>query len=125
MPGRKLVAVALGAAIGGGLRWLALTTIHLDPYVALLVVNTAASGLLGWVHISVRSGRLQRPELGALLGAGLCGTLSTWSALAVELGGDLRSGEVLRAAIWCVASVAAGIGAAFIGSRLTTPEAQP
>ena len=134
MHARRLLAIGLGAIVGGALRWSALTGLGVDPYVVLLLVNTAASGLLGWVQAGVRSGRLRRGDLVGLLGAGLCGTLSTWSALAVELGDDLRSGEVLRAVAWTVVSVTAGVGAAWAGAQLqrdggatagSPPEAHP
>ena len=64
--------------------------------------------------------------LADLVGAGLCGTLSTWSALAVRLGDDLLAGSVARAVAWGGVSVAAGVVAAWAGARLqrqrdTTP----
>jgi CrcB protein len=118
---RRLAAVAAGAVVGGALRWLALSATGLDPYLGLLVVNTSASALLGWVAGSIRAGRIRSAELGDLLGAGLCGALSTWSALAVELGEDLIDGRAVRAAAWTVVSVGAGVAAAVAGARLGTP----
>ena len=118
MRARRLAAIGVGAVLGGALRWLALDGIGGDPYLALLVVNTTASGLLGWVQAAVRSGRWIRRDAAELVGAGLCGTLSTWSALAVRLGEDLTDGAVARAATWGALSVAAGVAAATIGAGL-------
>jgi CrcB protein len=123
---RRLLAIGVGAVAGGALRWLALSGLGGDPYVALLLVNTAASGLLGWLQAAVHGGRWVRRDAADLVGAGFCGTLSTWSALAVRLGDDLLDGSVARAAGWGVVSIAAGLVAAWAGARLerdrtTTP----
>ncbi len=128
MRARRLAAIGVGAVAGGALRWLALSGLGGDPYVALLLVNTAASGLLGWLQAAVHSGRWVRRDAADLVGAGLCGTLSTWSALAVRLGDDLLDGSVARAVTWGGVSVAAGVVAAWAGARLqhqrdTTPPA--
>ncbi|MBU6216279.1 MAG: CrcB family protein [Acidobacteria bacterium] len=118
MRARRLGAIAVGAVAGGALRWLALSGLGGDPYAALLLVNTAASGVLGWLQAAVRGGRWVRRDAADLIGAGFCGTLSTWSALAVRLGDDLLDGSVARAVAWGGASIAAGVSAAWAGARL-------
>jgi len=121
VPDRRLAAVAVGAVAGGGLRWLALSATGVDPHVGLLVVNTAAAGILGWSVGSIRSGRIRSATVGDLIGPGLCGALSTWSALAVELAEDLLDGRPLVALAWVTLGVDAGVSAAWAGSRLAAP----
>ncbi len=116
---RRAAAIGIGALIGGAVRWLAVTGLDVDPYLALLFVNTAACGLLGWVQAQFRGGRRPDTDATDLLGIGLCGTLSTWSALAVELSDDLRRGAVAAAIAWGALSVAAGIAAAIGGIALS------
>lgn len=67
--------VALGGAVGASVRLLvdrALTTPR-----GTFAVNVAGSGLLGALHGS-------GPVVTALVGAGFCGALTTYSTFAVE-----------------------------------------
>jgi fluoride ion exporter CrcB/FEX len=66
---RRLLAIGVGAVAGGALRWLALSGLGGDPYVALLLVNTAASGLLGWLQAAVHGGRWVRRDAAGLVAA--------------------------------------------------------
>ena len=72
--------VALGASVGAVLRYLAGHWFDDDRFPAgTLVVNVAGSFLLGAFSAMVPSGSLL-----ALLGAGFCGGLTTYSAFAVQ-----------------------------------------
>jgi CrcB protein len=76
--------VALGAAAGAALRFLAAH--HFDEprfHWGTLVVNTAGSFLLGAFSAMVLSGSLT-----ALMGVGFCGGLTTYSAFAVQAHGS-------------------------------------
>ena len=73
------LVVALGAAVGATLRfWI---SHHLDGRVhwGTLLVNVAGSFVLGLVV-----GTAPTEHLAALLGTGLCGGLTTYSAFAVQ-----------------------------------------
>lgn len=70
--------VALGAAAGSVLRFLAAHYVDDRFPTGTLVVNVAGSFLLGAFSAMVLSG-----EALALLGAGFCGGLTTYSAFAV------------------------------------------
>ena len=68
--------VALGAAVGAPLRFLA--AVWLPGPRATLLVNVVGSALLGaLVHAS--------PSATALVGTGLCGALTTFSTFSVEV----------------------------------------
>lgn len=111
---RELAAVFAGGAVGAVLRALLAEALAHDPGSwpwGTLVANVVAALLLGaLLHRSVH----QR----ALLGAGLCGGLSTFSTLQVELLAMLDHDRVGLAAGYAAVSVAAGLGAVALGRRL-------
>jgi CrcB protein len=80
------------------------------PYGTLLV-NVAASGLLGALS------RLDEPWL-TIVGVGALGTLSTWSAVAVEVGRMARAGDGQAAALYLLATVTTGLVAAWLGLQI-------
>ena len=109
----RAVAVALGATLGAGLRWAAIRELGEDAGdLALLAVNVA--GCLALALVAELPERVD-PELRALLGAGVCGSLTTWSALAVQVGADVRAGAWATATGWLAANLAVGIMAAIVG----------
>jgi CrcB protein len=99
--------VALGAAVGAALRFV--VGHHLDSgrfAVGTLLVNVIGSGLLGLFTALGLSGSSM-----ALLGAGFCGGLTTYSAFAVQthLGG-WRDGTA-----YAVVTILLSLGAAALG----------
>ena len=84
--------MAVGAALGAGLRWLAL---ELGGQAAadtvLLLVNLAGAATLGWLTGWPHG--LRHPRATALLGPGVCGGLTTWSGLALPAAMRLREGD--------------------------------
>ena len=115
-PARFLV-VACGGAAGAAARWgvtgiLAADTQGFDW--TLVAVNTVGSFLLGLVVFASSDGRRELLRLG--LGAGFCGSFTTFSSFAVvaaELG---RDGDVATAAAFVVLSVAAAVATLLAGS---------
>lgn len=107
---RALLADALG---GGGAAW---------PW-GTLVANVAGSALLGYVVARHPPDALGRH----LLGPGLCGALTTFSTLQVELVRMLEDGRVAQAIGYLATTVALGLGAALaglaLGRRLRAAEA--
>lgn len=104
-----ILLVALGAAVGAVLRYLAGHWFDDDRFPAgTLVVNVAGSFLLGAFSAMVLSG-----SLFALIGTGFCGGLTTYSAFAVQThrlgptGGTAYAGAtILLALVACAAGFA-------------------
>ena len=109
---RVVPTVLLGGVIGSVMRW-AVGEIGWSDGVTLLVVNTAASALLGIV-IALVADREHPVRLA--LGVGLCGGLSTFSGLALALAQRLDRGDPLDAFVLAAASLGLGL-AAFLGGR--------
>lgn len=75
------VAIALGGAVGAGLRHLAAVGFR-GALVGVFVANLAGAGLLG---LLVALGGALPSFWFALLGTGLCGALTTYSTFAVQI----------------------------------------
>jgi CrcB protein len=112
--------VALGAAVGAPARFLvdrAVNARHTTVFpVGTLVVNVAASLLLGLVTGAVTAGAPR--GLGLLIGTGLCGALSTYSTFSYETLRLVEQGARGLAALNVVVSVVASLGAATAGATL-------
>lgn len=117
---RVLAAVFAGGAAGTLLRaGLAEAVARDDPAAwpwATFAANLIGAFLLGWWAT-----RLSRPgvdpRLRPLLTTGLCGGLTTFSTLQVELVGMLRADEWCVAAGYVAASVGLGVLAVLAGRR--------
>jgi CrcB protein len=109
--------VALGGGAGAVVRYLAGR--HIRSYrsvpLATLAVNVFGCALLGAL-----SGATLPPDLFALLGAGFCGGLTTYSTFAVEAVGLTRIRRPLTGIGYVVVSVVVGIAAAWGGYTLTS-----
>ena len=109
-----ILLIALGAAVGAPLRYLADRTVQSRHESAFpwgtLGVNVAGSLLLG-VLTGLPAGR----ELAALLGTGFCGALTTYSTFGYETVRLVENGAHFHAAANVAASIVAGLGAAFCG----------
>ncbi len=120
--GRELAAVFAGGFAGAAARGeLAELIVH-DPGSwpwATFAVNIVAALLLGYVVTRLQ----ERLPLSAyrrpLLGTGLCGGLSTFATMQMELLDMLDSGNVALAVAYAGASLAAGFLAVAIVTNLT------
>jgi fluoride exporter len=116
---RELAAIFAGGAIGGGTRTglsaLASTPAGHWPW-ATFAVNLAGCFLLGYFVTRLQE-RLPITAYGRpLLGTGLCGGLTTFSTVQLELLRMLQHGAVALAVVYVVVSAAAG----FLGVALGT-----
>jgi CrcB protein len=115
----ELAAVVVGGLVGTGLR-LTLDTViphgdHEFP-ISTLLINSVGALALGFlvgrlwprVRVWVRAG----------LGAGLLGSFTTFSALAISLVSLGSANEWMLALSYLLASVALGLAAAWAGLRL-------
>ncbi len=103
MTAREPVGVVVGAIVGAGARW-ALGEV-IDPDAALLVVNVVGCLVIGW---ALGAGH------GAWLTAGLCGSLTSFSALALQIA-VLLDGSSYGAAVGWLGATVMGCGFAFAG----------
>ncbi|WP_340587164.1 fluoride efflux transporter CrcB [Erythrobacter alti] len=122
------LSVALGGGIGALARyqlgrlmtaWLGAPVVSTFPF-ATLAVNTLGSllmGLLaGWL---VRSAPENAEGLRLLLGVGLLGGFTTFSAFSLELAMLIQRGQVGLAAIYLMLSVGLGVTGFVFGLAMT------
>ncbi|MFG3440988.1 fluoride efflux transporter FluC [Nonomuraea sp. NPDC047897] len=112
-----VLLVALGAAIGAPLRYLAdrlVRSLHdgVFPW-GTFVVNVAGSALLGLL-----AGLPAGPGMMAFAGIGFCGALTTYSTFGYETLVLLQDGARGAALANVIASVAAGLAAGGCGLAL-------
>ncbi|MGW4911946.1 fluoride efflux transporter CrcB [Streptomyces sp. NPDC004270] len=110
--------VVAGAVVGAPLRYLtdrAVQARHdsVFPW-GTFVVNVVGCLILGLLTGAASAGAAS-PHLQLLMGTGLCGALTTYSTFSYETLRLTETGAGLYAAANVVASVAAGLGAAFAG----------
>ncbi|MEU6700257.1 CrcB family protein [Pseudonocardia sp. NPDC046786] len=119
MDALTVLLVGVGAAVGAPLRHLADAVVRarLDPVFpwATLAVNVAGSLLLGTL---IGAAGALPPELGALLGTGFCGALTTYSTFGYELVALAERRATPTAVAYLAGSVASGILAAAAGWAL-------
>lgn len=107
---RKLLAIYVGGVVGAllrvGLAELAATDPGAWPW-ATFAANMVGALLLGYFFALFRDHseeRLHHP----LLGIGICGTLTTFSTMQLELYAMVDGGRLGLAATYCAATIAAG-----------------
>ena len=117
---RKLLAIYLGGVVGAllrvGLAEVAATEPGQWPW-ATFAANMVGALLLGYFFAALRD----QPEQSwrhPFLGTGLCGTLTTFSTLQLELYEMVDGGYLGLAAAYCVATVAAGYFCVRLGIAL-------
>lgn len=116
-----VLLVAIGAAVGAPLRYLtdrAVQTSHdtVFPW-GTFAVNIVGSFILG--VITAASAQLGS-EVGALVGLGFCGALTTYSTFSYETLRLLEDHARFQAVANLVGSVVAGLGSAVVGFAVGT-----
>jgi CrcB protein len=113
------VAVFLGGLLGTlGRAGLAEAVPHDDPAAwpwATFAVNLAGAFLLGWWATRIARSPGADPRLRPFLATGLCGGLTTFSTLQLELVQMVRADAWATAAAYVVASVTLGLAAVLVG----------
>ena len=114
-------AIALGGAAGTALRAAIAqalpTRMGAFPW-ATLVVNVSGSLIIGLVIALAVERTAPQRYLRPLVGTGFCGGLTTLSTFAVETDSLVRAGRIGVAAGYALLSVASGLVAVWVGSRV-------
>jgi CrcB protein len=109
-PGRKLAAIYAGGVVGALIRVGLAQAFPTDPGAwpwATFAVNMAGALLLGYFFALLQDypqESLHHP----FLGTGICGTLTTFSTLQLELFELVDGGYLGIAAAYCAVTIAAG-----------------
>ena len=115
----ELAAVVVGGAAGTALRLVIdLGLPHADDAFPLstLIINSIGAFALGM--LVARLWPTASSWLRAGLGAGLLGSFTTFSAVAVSLVSLVTAGSWMLAFSYLIATLALGLGAAWLGLRL-------
>ncbi|HKE66555.1 MAG TPA: fluoride efflux transporter CrcB [Micromonosporaceae bacterium] len=116
-----VLLVVVGAIVGAPMRYLtdrAVQARHdsVFPW-GTLAVNVAGSFILGLLVAGAATHGVS-PHVVALVGTGFCGALTTYSTFSYETVRLAQEGARFYAVANVVASVVAGLGAAFFGAAV-------
>jgi CrcB protein len=85
---------------------------------ATFAVNLLGAALLGFFITRLQERLPPSPYRRAFLGTGVCGALTTFSTVMVELVAMLEAAHVALAAAYACASLAGGFAAIFLATKL-------
>ena len=119
---RPFVAVAVGAGIGGVVRYAigVWTVSRFGPHHGWLAtgfINVSGSLVIG-VVVELAARGFVTPLAGLFLATGILGGYTTFSTFALEIALAVP-GSAALAALYAAGSVGAGVGAAALGVQLT------
>ena len=119
---RLQAAIVVGGVVGAlaraGLEHAWPASAHGFPW-ATLTVNVAGTIVLGYVVTRLQERLPPSTYRRPLVGTGLCGALTTFSTLQVELIQLLRHHEPALAAAYAAASLAGGLAGVYLATALT------
>jgi CrcB protein len=118
---RTLAAIFAGGALGAIARVEVAEALPVHPGTfpwATFVVNVVGAALLGWFTTRLQERLPLSVYRRPFLGTGVCGGLTTFSTMQVELLRLLDGGDVGLALGYAVASVVAGLAAVLLATNL-------
>jgi fluoride exporter len=111
----SVLLVALGAAVGAPLRYLADRALGGRRFpLGIFAVNVVGSFILGLLVAGADSGAVPG-GVATVLGTGFCGALTTYSTFGLDTVRLIADGAVRTAVLNVAASVVAGLAAALAG----------
>ncbi len=118
----EIGAVFCGGMVGALLRAGAFEAVPHEagawPW-ATLIANVAGTAVLAWLYFHLHHGLPTVAPRRRLLETGLCGALTTFSTLQLELFQMLDQGAVLLALAYGAVSITLGLGLALAGVAMT------
>lgn len=119
----KFLIVALGAGLGGGLRYLISQYTYkvlpaLFPY-GTLIVNILGSFVLGLLIFGMDEKELLPASVKLLLGVGFCGGLTTFSTFSLETVYLLRDSQIVFAGLNVLLNLLLTMAAVYLAYILT------
>lgn len=116
---KQVLFVGLGGAAGSILRYLT-SVVTLKFYsasfpISTFIVNVIGCFLAGLIFGSITQESADAQNLKLLLVTGFCGGFTTFSAFALENVRLMNSGNPSTAVLYTIASIAAGLLAAWLG----------
>ena len=119
--GQELAAIFAGGCIGAVARAALVQGLHVQPGEwpwATFMVNILAALLLGYLITRLQERLPPYSYRRSFLGTGICGALSTFSTMMIELLRMIDGGYWTLAVGYSAASIAAGLGAVFVATKL-------
>lgn len=115
---KQLLLVFVGGGTGSVMRYLVGKCINSITYPwGTFIVNIVGCFLIGLFGSWIARNNLS-PDLRLLLVVGLCGGFTTFSTFSNEALTYMRNGQTLLCLIYIICSVALGLVAAYIGTKL-------
>jgi len=118
---QELAAIFAGGFIGAIARAALAQSLHADasqwPW-ATFAVNLAGAALLGYFVTRLQERLPPSLYRRAFLGTGVCGALTTFSTVTVELVAMLEGDHVTLALAYACTSIAGGLAAVFLSTKL-------
>jgi CrcB protein len=108
------LAIAIGSALGGILRWEISLRLNSDLPWGTLLVNGLGSFMAGLIA-AVLIHKLPNDTFRLLLLIGFCGGFTTFSTFSLEAVNLLRSGLIINALAYAFSSLAVCLGLAWLG----------
>ncbi len=118
---QELAAIFAGGFVGAIARTALAQSLVTPPERwpwATFIVNMLGAALLGYFVTRLQERLPPSLYRRAFLGTGLCGALTTFSTVMVELSQMLEGGHVALACAYAVASLAGGLAAIFLATKL-------
>jgi CrcB protein len=118
---QELAAIFAGGFIGTVARGALARSVSVGPGQwpwATFAVNMLGAALLGYLITRLQERLPPSLYRRALLGTGLCGGLTTFSTMMLELAKMIEAGQLELAAAYALASIAGGFALVFVTTKL-------